>query len=510
MSNVSWLGRRNWTWTVYLPLVAVGLGTLVRVVAFLHRRSLWLDEAMVAHNVAHRGYGALAKPLTLHQGAPLGWLWAQRTAFLLFGENEYAWRIVPLLCGVGTLLATWVVARRLLPRRFVVVPVVLVAVNTALLDYSTEGKQYATDALVATGLLALTLPLLERITARRLAVWTAAGVVAVWCSHPAMFFVAAYATAVGVAALLRRDGRGLLLAAAGSAAVAASFLVDYLAILRHTDDDPVLIEYWRVRGFPPPGRSAWWAGQALTRFFETPAGLTPVKYGVVMVGAGLVAYGLRRPALALALALPCAALLAASELRKYPFAGRMTLGLTPLAALAASGLLAARWKAVRAAGLAGLLVLTAGPAATAADRLVHPRDQQVVRAALEHVRARLGPGDRVVVLGHGYPEFAYYARVLRVRIDATVRYTPQAHDCDDRADLALATAGGGRVWLLLAQTTRAQRADLPERFAAIGPRTDTFEPPGAWVYAYTPGPAGPPAVRRRQCVVLEAPQPLAS
>jgi hypothetical protein len=508
VSNVSWLGRRYWTSTVYLPLVAVGLGTLVRVVAFLHRRSLWLDEAMIAHNIAHRGYGALAKPLALHQGAPVGWLWAQRTAFLLFGENEYAWRVVPLLCGIGTLLATWVVARRLLPRAFVAVPVALVAVNTALLDFSTEGKQYATDAFAATGLLALTLPLLDRVTWRRLAAWTAAGVVAVWCSHPAVFFVGAYAVAIGVAAVLRRDLRGLLLAAAGGAAVAVSFLVNYVAILRHTDDDPVLLEYWRARGFPPPGRSAWWVGHALGRFFDRPAGLLPVGLAVAVAVAGLVAYAVRRPAVAVALALPCAVLLAASVLRRYPFAGRVTLGLVPPALLAMTGLLATRRYPVRAAGLAGLLVLTAVPAAVAADRLVRPRDQQEVRAALEHVRDHLRPGDRVVVGAHAYPVFAYYARVLRVRIDATVRYTPQAHACDDRADLA-SVAGSGRVWLVLAQVSRAQRADLPERFTAVGPRTDTFAPPGAWVYAFTPRPAGPPVVRRRQCVVLEAPEQLA-
>lgn len=89
-----------------------------------------------------------------------------------------------------------------------------------------------------------------------------------------------------------------------------------------------------------------------------------------------------------------------------------------------------------------------------------------------------------------------------------MRYPPQAHACDDRADLGAATAGG-RVWLVLAQVSLAQRADLPERFTAVGPRTDTFAPAGAWVYAFTPRPAGPPVLRRRQCVVLEAAEPLA-
>lgn len=510
MSNVSWLGRRHWTTTVYLPLAAVAGGTVLRLLAYLHRRSLWLDEAMVAQNVAHRSYRGLARPLALHQGAPVGWLWAQRTALLAFGENEYTWRLVPLLSGIGVLLCTWVVARRLLPRPFAVVPVALVAVNTALLDYSTEAKQYSTDAFVAVGLLALTLPLLERVTSRRLVAWTAAAVVAVWFSHPAVFFAAAYALAVVVAAALRRDLRGALAGCAAGAAAGASFLVGYVLVFARSGEDPVLREYWRTRGFPPPGRAAWWTGQALEKFLRGPAGLSPRNTGVALVLLGLAVLTVRRPAVGVALVTPLGLLLAASVVaRKYPFDGRLVLALVPLTLIAACGALAAGWRVVQAAALAALLAVTAAPAAYAARQVVHPRDVQEVRAVLEHVRANLRPGDRVVVWDHGYPVEAYYANLLKVPVDLTVRYTPTAHLCEDRSDLAPATVDGGRVWLVLAQVNERYRKDLRRRFLAIGPETDTFERPQAWEYAFSPRADTPLPATQRQCLVLAPAQPLA-
>jgi MprA protease rhombosortase-interaction domain-containing protein len=496
---------------VYLPLVAAGAGTALRLSAYLHRRSLWFDEAMVAQNIAHRSYRGLTHPLALHQGAPVGWLWAQRTSILAFGENEYAWRLFPLLCGIGVLLATWAVARRLLPKPFVFVPVALAAVNTALIDYSNEAKQYETDAFAAVGLLALTLPLLDRVTPRRLAVWTAAGAVAVWFSHPAVFFAGAYTLAVVVAALLRRNVRDAVLGAAAGAAVAASFAVGYLLIVRHTNDDPVLFQYWRnAHGFPLAGQRRQWVGDALRGFLHTPAGLSPPLWlAVLLLAAGLVTYAVRRPAVPVALAVPAVLLVAAAVAQRYPFAGRLTMGLVPLALVTACGLLAARWRLARVVGLAALLVVARAPADLAVERVEHPREMQEVRQALQYVRAHLQPGDKVVATGHGYAVTAYYAGLLHVPIDATVEHSPEAADCDDRDDLAPAFDGGGRVWLVIAQIAPAQFYDLLARFGEVAERVDADTPTGAWAYAYTARPAVPADVRHRQCLLLETPPPLA-
>ncbi|MGH9098260.1 MAG: glycosyltransferase family 39 protein, partial [Acidimicrobiales bacterium] len=79
-------------------LVAVGVGLRIRQFAF--RRSLWTDEASLAFNILHRGYGGLTRPLDVVQGAPIGFLWMEKTATELFGTSEYALRLVPLIAGL--------------------------------------------------------------------------------------------------------------------------------------------------------------------------------------------------------------------------------------------------------------------------------------------------------------------------------------------------------------------------------------------------------------------------
>ena len=59
------------------------LGAALRLTAFFHDRSLWLDEAMLARNVISRSYSELARPLAYHQGARLGIWRPSRHSFLL-------------------------------------------------------------------------------------------------------------------------------------------------------------------------------------------------------------------------------------------------------------------------------------------------------------------------------------------------------------------------------------------------------------------------------------------
>src|SRR6266536_3404307 len=90
----AWLGSAYLTW---LPWAAVGLGAVLRIRNWMHDRSLWLDEILVANNIIHRDFAQLTHPLATNQAAPVGWLWAERVSINTFGVNEYTLRFVPLL-----------------------------------------------------------------------------------------------------------------------------------------------------------------------------------------------------------------------------------------------------------------------------------------------------------------------------------------------------------------------------------------------------------------------------
>ncbi len=90
------------------------IGVVLRLTRYLLRFPLWEDEAMLSANLLDRGYGGLLQPLHYCQVAPTLFLWGQLTLVKILGFNEYALRLIPFLCGLGSLLLFRHVAGRLL------------------------------------------------------------------------------------------------------------------------------------------------------------------------------------------------------------------------------------------------------------------------------------------------------------------------------------------------------------------------------------------------------------
>ena len=87
--------RRSARWAGHAAAAVFVAGSAVRIEQFMWRRSLWLDEALVTANIVHRGFGGLLRPLSGQQGAPVGWLWAERAAVLGLGTVSYTHLTLP-------------------------------------------------------------------------------------------------------------------------------------------------------------------------------------------------------------------------------------------------------------------------------------------------------------------------------------------------------------------------------------------------------------------------------
>src|SRR5262245_10713783 len=159
----------------------VVFGIALRIVPLLSDRCLWIDEAMLALNLVERTPRQLLQPLDWNQGAPAGFLLAVKASIMVFGTDEWAFRLVPFVGSVLGLFGFAWIARRLLPAPAAVMAVALVALSPFLISYAAECKQYATDAALTVGILAASLGLLsgERGT-RRWVLLGVAGAAAVW------------------------------------------------------------------------------------------------------------------------------------------------------------------------------------------------------------------------------------------------------------------------------------------------------------------------------------------
>lgn len=402
------------------------VAAVLRLAPYLARVSLWLDEAMIALNIASRSYLGLLRPLDYDQVAPVPFLWAERLMLQLGGTNELALRALPVIAGILLPFALWPVARRLLRRDAAILAVAFAAFSPLLIHFSNEVKPYSLDALTAVVLIRLALDVVDRArpTAwRRLAI---GGVVAVCVSATAIFVLAGIIGAIATAPMLRhRNGNTRRLALAAAAWVAV-FGMTYLAFYRPSMRSSYMQIVWEG-AFLSPGtphlvRLAWnIVSQIVMQAFVTQHEITsPVWPGLVTAGVLLLALiGLVALArswggwAAFLVAGPIAAVVAASVLHRYPIASRTTLFIPPLLmVMLAAGLVAVTSILSRKFPrlnlfLFGFFCLT--PAAVGdLQGAIRPRRFEDVRPLVREFIQRHHAGEPVYIFSRAVPAWTFY------------------------------------------------------------------------------------------------------
>src|SRR5438067_11371645 len=84
---------------VLAALLAVG--TVIRVVQFLHRPSLSVDEAMLVLSIGSSSYGGLLRRLDYGQTAPVLFLWVTRFVTRLGGVIDFNLRASIITEGIA-------------------------------------------------------------------------------------------------------------------------------------------------------------------------------------------------------------------------------------------------------------------------------------------------------------------------------------------------------------------------------------------------------------------------
>ena len=169
-------------------LALMCLGLVLRLTRYLLRFPLWEDEAMLSANFIDRGFAGLLQPLHYCQVAPVLFLWGQLAITRLLGFNEYVLRLIPFLCGLGSLLLFRHVAGRLLQGVSLVLAVGLFAVAYPMTRYAAEAKPYGCDLFIALAFFAMTIEWLRRPDQTRW-LWRLAALVvpAIGYSFPTIF-----------------------------------------------------------------------------------------------------------------------------------------------------------------------------------------------------------------------------------------------------------------------------------------------------------------------------------
>lgn len=460
-------GRVVW-WTGWAILA---LGVALRIRDFLLLRSLWLDEVMLARNLVDRSAAGLLRPLDHDQAAPLGFLLLQKLVITVFGPEDWAFRLLPLLASIGSLFLFAALSRQLVGPVAGLTGLFLLACNPS--GIISTDKQYPVEQLVGLVLLALTWRTIHAAGRRDYFILATAGAGLVWLSHAAALILAACgATLILTHAVARRWvlARWSFLT---SAAWLASFAASYLLATRHLHANAFLMAFWRA-GFPPSDAGPFghfaWMGQAVVDWFRIPGRYQSTGLALAFATTGAVR-SMWKPTWFGLLVGPILVTLAVADAGLFPFAGRMLVFLLPiqwlLIAIGLDLLMQRVGRAQRAVGYVATVVLLWRPCLDARTHLFWPLRWQEPRAVITAVAGRAHPGDVAYIHPHAAHAFAFYglgSAFSGVTIVDAVPLNPP-----ESIDQIRTLPAGSRIWLIYLDMPNGASPiqALPREYAAM-------------------------------------------
>jgi 4-amino-4-deoxy-L-arabinose transferase-like glycosyltransferase len=392
----------------------IAIGIVLRLVRFLHYRSLWLDEATLALNVMSRPYSRLVTSLDFAQGAPAGFLALEKLSISLFGDSERAFRLVPFLAGIASLYVFWRVALRFLDRYAALLALAFFSFMECFVYYGAETRPYELDVLATLVLLLLFDRVLEKRTLGRFAAFAAAGIVAPWFSFGSLFVLAGTGATLFVFAIVRHDRRMALLTAGAAAAWVVSFAIEYHQLVQHLSHLAGV-----VAGVNSETSSLV---KGLYILFSEPGALprTLIALLNLLVVIGAVALARKSWPSLMALLTTLLAAFVVGAMHKYPASGRWILYLVPLAVLLlAEGIVTlvrstkAPTRLVVLVGAGVLLAVVAAQTARNAVRLPTefpgtPAVSEPAKQLINGIGTAWRPGDVLYVSRSSEFAFRYY------------------------------------------------------------------------------------------------------
>lgn len=314
------------------PLV-VGLTLLVALVlrAWALDSGLWYDEIVTLVLSARKPLGTIVTAFPGVNQHPLYSVLAHLSLTWL-GESHWTVRLPAMLAGVGTIAATWVLARRLLVDVEAWAATAVLASSYHHIWFSQNARGYTLLgclALVSTDLL---LRALDRPRPRLLVAYAVVAALGVYTHMTMALVVAGQAAAIAGCIVLRmpvadRWPVGRLVAAGAGAAG--------LALLAYV---PFAADVLRAVNAPAPKQAAqvatagWAASEALRALFDG-AGSVATVVGVLLALVGGLSLLRRRPLETFVLAVPAVTTLGAMVVLGQPVRPRFFFFMAGSAAL---------------------------------------------------------------------------------------------------------------------------------------------------------------------------------
>ena len=399
-------------------IILIILGILLRLKHYLENRSFWLDEAWLAIDISVRTFRDIfsSKAFVCDLPVvPLGFALVEKSAIQLFGNNEYSFRLFPLLCGVASLFLFYEFLKRFFNPKGITVALGLFVFCDILIYYSSELKQYSTElsVILALYLLAGHVKFDERKKLFFLLL-KFAGMLAICLSYSSVFVLAGIALTQVLFCVRHRNRHRIKRLFVVYAFWAACFFVFHWPSVKQMIDNGVISSGASKFFMPYPlwsSTALTWLAQSGLNIFSELVGLSFPILGVFIFVFGGIAIFRKNKTEFLMLISPIFFALFASALHKYPFAHRFLIFFIPAVLIFITQgvvlMLDSKRKFLIIFGWIVLGVLFLNPIKKAGYYLIHPRNTEDSRAVVQYLKRHYKKGDTLYLnhsaqFGYGY------------------------------------------------------------------------------------------------------------
>ena len=485
---------------IALATAIISIGIFLRLYFFILNRPLWLDEAMLAINLVGRSFSGLLRPLDYNQGAPIAFLFLEKTVMSLFGNRDYVLRIIPVTAGIVSVPLMYLVSKKYVGKFPALISSGLFALSWNLIYYSSEAKQYSSDVIV-TLLLLLVVPncLVEDSKPQAFIEFGIAGSLAIWFSHPSLFVIAGIFLTLGLTFILMKKLNRLIWLIGAGFAWAISLVLVYFVSLRNLATNFTLLNFWRdyFAPLPPWGNFSWYQN-ALAQMLEYPAVL-PISFitiGILIIG--VLSFAFRRWQLTIILLAPFLLTLIASALKKYPFYGRFLLFLVPLLLLLLAEGIGRLQIIIRRlnrpfawlVSMSFVIFFIVEPVTLAYRYIQSPPIREDIRSVMSYIGRNHLNTDMVYVYWEAIPAFEFYAPLYGFYQNDYSKGIKSINDPTKYLDYFNNLSSGQRVWIVFTRSCGSptclvdEQKYIMEYLDRIGIRKDSKIANSATTYMY--------------------------
>ncbi|MGB9720910.1 MAG: hypothetical protein ACPL28_05460 [bacterium] len=481
-----------------LPLIIILSGIVFRLAQYVFNRSLTEGEAPLAMNIVSRTYPDLLKPLDYVQAAPIGFLYLEKLAVDLFGNNEYALRLFPFVTGIAAIFLFYKILKYLGDFNTEIFALVFFVVNDYLIYFSSEVKPYSSDVFFCLLLLLLSVLIIRNnLKTFLLVLWGLVGAICIWFSFPTFFVFSGIGITLLLYVIRNKNNNALIFLFIAGVLWLISMTINYFVCLQHLTQHQGLMSFWQKDFVPLPPKSFkefYSLIYALLRVFKNPGGFSiyELLFSILSFFVGIIFLWRRKKSYALFLLIPLLITIIGSGLHLYPFEGRVILFIAPILSILVGSGIAFIYDILRrqsqVIAILVVFVLLIQPITIAVYHLIKPRAPEELRPVLEYLRKNIKENELIYVYYGAENAFRYYQEKFpEIRKDY-IAGNESRTDWTGYYEEIEKLKGNDRVWFLFSHIATHLGVNEEKLFLTyldlFGAQIESFQASGASAYLY--------------------------